>query len=225
MSWQLSSNKNYKAYAAIYADEGICGTSAPRPDDIGCIRSAAMFYEVPVATSVKTIANIGLRAILGCSTGSSCICNSHRVELGHPIATLPSDEGDYTSLLQNDVNSANYTGQKPRNFHSNPYPEYLSQPELRNQSMRIAIEYVSEQRTRTRRLMRFELRQRWPQLYSLKNYPGQLMRAEDRVGVTDAPVAASEASEAERAPCAVRRGVATRMSTVNVRKIAVCTAA
>eukprot|EP00965_Chrysotila_dentata_P004948 162051-Pleurochrysis_carterae.AAC.1 len=29
-------------------------------------------------------------------------------EWGHPVATLPSDEGDRTSLSQNDVNSANH---------------------------------------------------------------------------------------------------------------------
>eukprot|EP00965_Chrysotila_dentata_P076383 2523013-Pleurochrysis_carterae.AAC.1 len=27
---------------------------------------------------------------------------------GHPVATLPNDGGDYTSLSQNDVNSANH---------------------------------------------------------------------------------------------------------------------
>eukprot|EP00965_Chrysotila_dentata_P225054 6194541-Pleurochrysis_carterae.AAC.1 len=27
---------------------------------------------------------------------------------GHPVATLPSEEGDYTSLSQNDANSANH---------------------------------------------------------------------------------------------------------------------
>eukprot|EP00965_Chrysotila_dentata_P011749 385443-Pleurochrysis_carterae.AAC.2 len=29
-------------------------------------------------------------------------------EWDHPVATLPSDEGDYTSLSLNDVNSANH---------------------------------------------------------------------------------------------------------------------
>eukprot|EP00965_Chrysotila_dentata_P204407 6182318-Pleurochrysis_carterae.AAC.4 len=57
-----------------------------------------------------------LRAILGCSTGSSPLCNSVwnlfmlflvfgwtiMYEWGHPVAFLPSDGGDYTSLSQND---------------------------------------------------------------------------------------------------------------------------
>eukprot|EP00965_Chrysotila_dentata_P255810 6212347-Pleurochrysis_carterae.AAC.3 len=34
---------------------------------------------------------------------------------GHPVATLPSDEGDNTSLLQNDITSANHRGRtRPR---------------------------------------------------------------------------------------------------------------
>eukprot|EP00965_Chrysotila_dentata_P238765 6202706-Pleurochrysis_carterae.AAC.2 len=45
-------------------------------DPIGCIRSAAMFSVVLVATIVKTIAYMVLRAILRCSTGSSRLCNS-----------------------------------------------------------------------------------------------------------------------------------------------------
>eukprot|EP00965_Chrysotila_dentata_P002188 72004-Pleurochrysis_carterae.AAC.1 len=96
-------------------------------DPIGFIRSAAMFYVVPVATNVKTMIYMGLRAILGCSTGNSCLCNSVGVsplsarwsiheefgytlmcKWGHPAATLPSEEGDYTSLSQNDMNSANH---------------------------------------------------------------------------------------------------------------------
>eukprot|EP00965_Chrysotila_dentata_P225615 6194876-Pleurochrysis_carterae.AAC.1 len=35
-----------------------------------------MFYAVPVATIVKNMVYMGLRAILGCSTGSSRLCNS-----------------------------------------------------------------------------------------------------------------------------------------------------
>eukprot|EP00965_Chrysotila_dentata_P093407 3085704-Pleurochrysis_carterae.AAC.1 len=35
-------------------------------DPIGCIRSAAMFYVVPVATIMKTMFNMGLRATSGC---------------------------------------------------------------------------------------------------------------------------------------------------------------
>eukprot|EP00965_Chrysotila_dentata_P084231 2781448-Pleurochrysis_carterae.AAC.1 len=45
-------------------------------DPIGCIRSAAKLHVVPVATIVKTIVEMGLRAILGCSTGNSRLCNS-----------------------------------------------------------------------------------------------------------------------------------------------------
>eukprot|EP00965_Chrysotila_dentata_P029660 986068-Pleurochrysis_carterae.AAC.7 len=47
--------------------EGYLGYT-PRPD---WIRSAALFYVVPVATNVKTIIHMGLRAVLGCSTASS----------------------------------------------------------------------------------------------------------------------------------------------------------
>eukprot|EP00965_Chrysotila_dentata_P202309 6181060-Pleurochrysis_carterae.AAC.1 len=71
---------------------------------IGCIRSAAMFYVVPLATNVKTMMYMGLRAILGCSTGRWTMM----YKWGHPVATLPNDEGDCTSLSQNDVNSANH---------------------------------------------------------------------------------------------------------------------
>eukprot|EP00965_Chrysotila_dentata_P059177 1963881-Pleurochrysis_carterae.AAC.1 len=51
-------------------------------DPIECIRSAAMFYMVPIATIVKTIIYMGLRAILGCSTGSTRLCKL-RMELVH----------------------------------------------------------------------------------------------------------------------------------------------
>eukprot|EP00965_Chrysotila_dentata_P211264 6186374-Pleurochrysis_carterae.AAC.4 len=40
-------------------------------DSFECSRSAAMLYVVAVATNVKTIVYMGLRAFLGCSTGSS----------------------------------------------------------------------------------------------------------------------------------------------------------
>eukprot|EP00965_Chrysotila_dentata_P174423 5757821-Pleurochrysis_carterae.AAC.2 len=43
---------------------------------IACIRSAAMFYKVPIATNVKTMIYMGLSAILGYNTGSSRLCNS-----------------------------------------------------------------------------------------------------------------------------------------------------
>eukprot|EP00965_Chrysotila_dentata_P261222 6214182-Pleurochrysis_carterae.AAC.1 len=58
-----------------------------------------MFYVVPVTMSMKTVIYMGLRALLGCSTVLYKGC--------HPVATLPSDEGDYTSLSQNDLNFAN----------------------------------------------------------------------------------------------------------------------
>eukprot|EP00965_Chrysotila_dentata_P195334 6176927-Pleurochrysis_carterae.AAC.1 len=35
-------------------------------DPIGCIRSAAILYVVPVATIMETMFNMGLRAISGC---------------------------------------------------------------------------------------------------------------------------------------------------------------
>eukprot|EP00965_Chrysotila_dentata_P177995 5879801-Pleurochrysis_carterae.AAC.1 len=38
-----------------------------------------MFYVVPVATKVKTMIYMGLRAILGCSAASSRLYNSWRV--------------------------------------------------------------------------------------------------------------------------------------------------
>eukprot|EP00965_Chrysotila_dentata_P117821 3893548-Pleurochrysis_carterae.AAC.1 len=83
-----------------------------------------MFYVVPAATIMKTIVYVGLRSILGCSTGSSRLCNlaslhyrsgevskfgwTMKYKWGHPVATFPSDGGDYTSLSLNDVNSANH---------------------------------------------------------------------------------------------------------------------
>eukprot|EP00965_Chrysotila_dentata_P194060 6176126-Pleurochrysis_carterae.AAC.1 len=62
-------------FTAIYADGGICWIHIPR-DPIGCVQSAAMFYVVPDATNVKTMIYMGLHAILGCSTGSSRLCNT-----------------------------------------------------------------------------------------------------------------------------------------------------
>eukprot|EP00965_Chrysotila_dentata_P245955 6206871-Pleurochrysis_carterae.AAC.2 len=56
-------------------------------DPIGCIRLAAMFYVVPIATDVETIVYMGLRAILGCSTGSSRPCIL--VELVHALCQDP----------------------------------------------------------------------------------------------------------------------------------------
>eukprot|EP00965_Chrysotila_dentata_P239629 6203213-Pleurochrysis_carterae.AAC.2 len=50
-----------KACTAIYADGDICGISPREP--IGWIRSAAMFYVVPVDTNRKTMIYMGLRAI------------------------------------------------------------------------------------------------------------------------------------------------------------------
>eukprot|EP00965_Chrysotila_dentata_P137037 4533017-Pleurochrysis_carterae.AAC.1 len=63
---------------------------------------------------------------------------------GHSIATFPSDEGDYTSLSQNDVNSANHhplpghgptmPGFDPNHLaHQQPHvvkelPAFVSQP-------------------------------------------------------------------------------------------------
>eukprot|EP00965_Chrysotila_dentata_P059790 1983533-Pleurochrysis_carterae.AAC.1 len=46
-------------------------------DQIGCIRSAAMFHAMPVATNVKTVIYRGLRVIIiGCGTGSKRFCKS-----------------------------------------------------------------------------------------------------------------------------------------------------
>eukprot|EP00965_Chrysotila_dentata_P098711 3263835-Pleurochrysis_carterae.AAC.2 len=45
-------------------------------DPIGCIRSTAMVYVVPLATDVKTMTYMGLRAISGSSAGSSRLGNS-----------------------------------------------------------------------------------------------------------------------------------------------------
>eukprot|EP00965_Chrysotila_dentata_P122420 4046076-Pleurochrysis_carterae.AAC.1 len=48
-------------------------------DPIGCIRSAAMSYVVPAAsTDVKTLIYMGIRAVLGCSTGGSRLRNSYK---------------------------------------------------------------------------------------------------------------------------------------------------
>eukprot|EP00965_Chrysotila_dentata_P107277 3544024-Pleurochrysis_carterae.AAC.7 len=58
-------------------------------DPIGCFRSTAMFYVVPVATIVKTMIYMGLRAILGCSTRCSGLCNS-KPDWMHPIDSYAS---------------------------------------------------------------------------------------------------------------------------------------
>eukprot|EP00965_Chrysotila_dentata_P147998 4885220-Pleurochrysis_carterae.AAC.1 len=53
-----------QASTAVCAKKGIC-EYIPH-DPIGCIRSAVFLYEVPVATIMKTVFYIGLRAISGC---------------------------------------------------------------------------------------------------------------------------------------------------------------
>eukprot|EP00965_Chrysotila_dentata_P152662 5045424-Pleurochrysis_carterae.AAC.1 len=55
-----------QGFTAIYVMEGYVGYP-PRP--IGYIRSAAMFYVVPVATIIETMFYMGLRAISGCISG------------------------------------------------------------------------------------------------------------------------------------------------------------
>eukprot|EP00965_Chrysotila_dentata_P183424 6057109-Pleurochrysis_carterae.AAC.1 len=80
---------------------------------------------------METMSYMGRRAILGCIVLEavvymqlrakpwrlSTIDSSCRILVfgwtimymwGHPVATLASDEGDYTSLSQNDVNFANH---------------------------------------------------------------------------------------------------------------------
>eukprot|EP00965_Chrysotila_dentata_P258227 6213149-Pleurochrysis_carterae.AAC.1 len=66
-----------QAFTAVCAEEGYVGyPPLPPHDPIGCIRSAATFYVVPMATNVKTMIYMLLRARTGCCTGSSCLCNS-----------------------------------------------------------------------------------------------------------------------------------------------------
>eukprot|EP00965_Chrysotila_dentata_P253894 6211494-Pleurochrysis_carterae.AAC.4 len=88
-----------------------------------------MFYVVPVATTVKTIVYMGLRAMIGRSIGSSRNYLQLRMQLtifivaslhhrsgsilvfgwtvtykwGHLVAAFTSDGGDYTSLPLNDT--------------------------------------------------------------------------------------------------------------------------
>eukprot|EP00965_Chrysotila_dentata_P046577 1547421-Pleurochrysis_carterae.AAC.1 len=100
-----------------------------------------MFYVVPVATNVKTIVYMGVRAVLGCSLEAVASATSRELihtmfivaslhyrsgrisifgwtmtcKWGHPVANLASDGGDYTSLSQSDVSSANhYAKRSPR---------------------------------------------------------------------------------------------------------------
>eukprot|EP00965_Chrysotila_dentata_P250092 6209248-Pleurochrysis_carterae.AAC.2 len=62
---------HWQGFTAIYAHGG---WDMPH-DPIGCIRSAAMFNVVPIATTTETMIHIGLRAILRSSIASSRLCN------------------------------------------------------------------------------------------------------------------------------------------------------
>eukprot|EP00965_Chrysotila_dentata_P192905 6175436-Pleurochrysis_carterae.AAC.3 len=53
---------HWQAFTAICAEGGNAKISPQDP--IECIRSAAVFYVVPIVTDVKTMINLGLRAIL-----------------------------------------------------------------------------------------------------------------------------------------------------------------
>eukprot|EP00965_Chrysotila_dentata_P217260 6189882-Pleurochrysis_carterae.AAC.1 len=110
-----------QAFTAVYDDGGICGMSpANRMYPIGSsgLRGSGCH-------KCKTIVYMWLRAILGCilvlevivssaTPGGTCSCSilvcgrTMMYKWGHPVATLPSDGGDYTSLSQNDVISANH---------------------------------------------------------------------------------------------------------------------
>eukprot|EP00965_Chrysotila_dentata_P218228 6190472-Pleurochrysis_carterae.AAC.2 len=54
-----------QAFTAVYADGGMHGISSTTRTN-GCIRSAAMFCVVTVATIMETMFNMGLLAISGC---------------------------------------------------------------------------------------------------------------------------------------------------------------
>eukprot|EP00965_Chrysotila_dentata_P033782 1124446-Pleurochrysis_carterae.AAC.6 len=58
-----------------------------------------MSHVVPVAANVKTLMYMKLRARLEFSPANSSLCNSMHA-WGHPVASLPSGEGDNTSLLK-----------------------------------------------------------------------------------------------------------------------------
>eukprot|EP00965_Chrysotila_dentata_P074661 2466542-Pleurochrysis_carterae.AAC.3 len=53
-----------QVFTAVYADGGIY--VIPPHDPVGCIRPAAMFYLVPVATIMETMFNMELLGISGC---------------------------------------------------------------------------------------------------------------------------------------------------------------
>eukprot|EP00965_Chrysotila_dentata_P030951 1030971-Pleurochrysis_carterae.AAC.2 len=58
---------HWPGFTAVYADGGIHGIS-PASDLFGCIRSAAIFYVVPVATIMETMFDLGFDAISECKS-------------------------------------------------------------------------------------------------------------------------------------------------------------
>eukprot|EP00965_Chrysotila_dentata_P025550 849688-Pleurochrysis_carterae.AAC.1 len=62
-----------QVFTAVYAEGGIRRISPATRSDAS--DGQLCFYVVPVATTVKTIVYMGLRAILRCSAGSSRLCN------------------------------------------------------------------------------------------------------------------------------------------------------
>eukprot|EP00965_Chrysotila_dentata_P122646 4053815-Pleurochrysis_carterae.AAC.1 len=52
---------------------------------------------------LRAILDVVLEVVAYATRSGTCSC----ILWGHPVATLPSDGGDYTSLSLNDVNAAN----------------------------------------------------------------------------------------------------------------------
>eukprot|EP00965_Chrysotila_dentata_P103599 3419271-Pleurochrysis_carterae.AAC.4 len=70
-----------RGFTAIYADGGLRGISSATR--LEAIRSAAMLYVVPVATNVKTMIYMGLRATLGWILEEVVSATLLRIELVH----------------------------------------------------------------------------------------------------------------------------------------------
>eukprot|EP00965_Chrysotila_dentata_P176645 5833374-Pleurochrysis_carterae.AAC.1 len=103
-------------FTVVYTETGISRISPATRLDASDWQLCFTWYRLH-ATIVKTIVYVGLRVMLKCSTGSivvsatssgTCSCRvsifgwAMMYELGHPVATLPSDREDYTSLSLND---------------------------------------------------------------------------------------------------------------------------
>eukprot|EP00965_Chrysotila_dentata_P165935 5478493-Pleurochrysis_carterae.AAC.2 len=67
---------HWQTFKAICADGGICGISPATRSDTSDRQLLCFTWCRLPRSDVKPLIHMGLRAILGCSTGSSRLCNS-----------------------------------------------------------------------------------------------------------------------------------------------------